>query len=115
MPSEHDQSGVRADCRVTPKLAALAHFAIEHDGLGWSEQMEAWNASRPRSSPYKRRHDIPRYEAIPNVTPAETCLLKREGRDRLSLITPRKRLMAENWAESYGIVKRSNGDADNRH
>jgi hypothetical protein len=39
--------------RLTPKLAALAEFTIEHDGVGWSEQMATWNASRSRSSQYK--------------------------------------------------------------
>jgi hypothetical protein len=38
--------------RLTPKLAALAQFTIEHEGLGWSDQMQAWNASRSRSSRY---------------------------------------------------------------
>jgi hypothetical protein len=38
--------------RLTPKLAALAEFTIEHAGLGWPEQMQVWNASRSRSSRY---------------------------------------------------------------
>jgi hypothetical protein len=38
--------------RLTPKLAALAEFTIEHAGLGWPEQMQVWNASRSRRSRY---------------------------------------------------------------
>jgi len=40
--------------RLTPKLAALAQFTVEHDNLGWSEQLGEWNADssgcRSRSS-----------------------------------------------------------------
>jgi hypothetical protein len=38
--------------RLTPKLAALAEFTIEHEGLGWPEQMQLWNASRSRNLRY---------------------------------------------------------------
>jgi hypothetical protein len=35
--------------RLTPTLAKLAQFTIEHDGIGWRDRMQEWNASSLRS------------------------------------------------------------------
>jgi hypothetical protein len=44
--------------RLTPQLAGLAQFAIEHDHLPWPEQMQSWNASRSSSRRDRRYRDV---------------------------------------------------------
>jgi hypothetical protein len=40
--------------RLTPKLAAVAQFAIEHDNVPWPQRMQLGNASSSRSARYRK-------------------------------------------------------------
>ena len=120
--------------RLTPKLAALAEFTIEHESVGWPEQMQLWNASGPRRARFKDVTTF-RRECEQALTRLRELRLPRRQQSSTMATPPRDvegGQSGEPWAIGYRpgrqgltrslksgrnltIRRRSNGDADNRH